>query len=117
MAMDSRLTGERFMSFPRTAGLLLMATLLAACGDGTSHINIISPNSTSLANGGIVLRHDKVTLHVHGTPDAVIDPIGNLSIEQKPVAIDPAQRALLQDYYRNTLAVQQHGIEIGRAHV
>ena len=33
------------------------------------------------------------------------------------MAIDPAQRALLQDYYRNTLAVQQHGIATGKAGV
>lgn len=105
------------MSIPRTAGLLLMATLLAACGDGTSSTNIISSSSSSLVNGGITLRHDKVTLHVHGAPVAVIDPTGNFSIEQKPVVIDPAQRVLLQDYYRNTLAVQQHGIATGKAGV
>lgn len=105
------------MSHLRTTGLLLTAALLAACGDGTSHTSIITSNSSSLVDGGITLHHDKVTLHVHGAPNAVIDAEGNLAIERKPVAIDAAQRALLLDYYRNTLAVQQHGIATGKAGV
>ncbi len=101
----------------RLAGLLLMTTLLAACGDGHSNISIISSGNSSLVNGGINLRDDKVTLHTHGAPDAVIDSAGNFSIEQKSLAINPAQRALLQDYHRNTVAVRQHGIATGKAGV
>jgi hypothetical protein len=101
----------------RTASLLLMTLVLAACGDGTSHTSIISSGSSSLLGGGINLRHDQVTLHVDGSPDAVIDPTGNFSIDHKPVALSTAQRALLQDYYRNTLAVRQHGIATGKAGV
>ncbi len=103
------------MSYPRTAGLLMLTTLLAACGDGTGNTSMIGSNDSSMINGGITLRHDKVTLHTKGTPDAVINAAGDLSIDQHPVTISPAQRVLLQDYYRNALAVQQHGIATGKA--
>lgn len=105
------------MSRSCTVALLLLTTLLAACGDGSSNTSIISSNSSSLVNGGIHLRNDQVTLHTAGTPDAVINAAGDFSIDQKPVELSPAQRALLQDYYRNTLAVQQHGIATGKAGV
>jgi len=99
---------------PLTLALLCAATL-AGCGGDSGNTSIITGFGSSLANGGINLRHGTITLHVHGAPDAVIDAAGNLAIDGKPVTTDAAQHALLLDYYHHTQAVQQHGIDTGKA--
>ena len=103
------------MSYPRAIGLLAMAALIAGCGKESGSTNVISFRSGSLVNGGITLRNDEVTLHVHSAPDAVINAAGDLSIDHRPATVDADQRALLQDYYRNVLAAKEHGILTGKA--
>lgn len=105
------------MSCQRVIGLLAMIALMAGCGKESGQINVISFGSSSLVNGGIVLRNGQVTLRAKNAPDAVIDAAGDLSIDQHPATVSAAQRALLQDYYRNVLAVREHGIATGKAGV
>jgi hypothetical protein len=103
------------MSYQRVIGLLAMTALIAGCGKESGNTNVISFRSGSLVNGGITLLNKEVTLHVQSTPDAVINAAGDLSIDQHPATVSAAQRALLQDYYRNVLAVNEHGIATGKA--
>lgn len=103
------------MSYQRVIGLLAMTALIAGCGKESGSTNVISFRSSSLVNGGITLRNDEVTLHVQSTPDAVINAAGDLSIDQRSATVSAAQRALLQGYYRNVLAVNEHGIATGKA--
>lgn len=56
------------------------------------------------------MRKDDVTLHVPGAPEALISAAGDLSINRQPTTINAAQRALLQDYYRNVLAINEHDL-------
>ena len=103
------------MSYQRVIGLLVMTALIAGCGKESGDTNVISFRSSSLVNGGITLRNDEVTLHVESAPNAVINAAGDLSVDQHPATVNAAQRALLQDYYRNVLAVNEHGIATGKA--
>ncbi|WP_168171180.1 DUF2884 family protein [Rhodanobacter sp. B04] len=95
--------------------MLAMTALIAGCGKESGNTNVLSFRSGSLVNGGITLRNDEVTLHVQSTPDAVINAAGDLSIDQRSTAVNAAQRALLQDYYRNVVAVNEDGIVTGKA--
>lgn len=103
------------MSYRRVIGLLAMTALIAACGKESGNTNVASFRSGSVVTGDITLRKDEVTLHTPGAPEALINAAGDLSIDQQPTPINAAQRALLQDYYRNVLAVNEHGIAAGMA--
>lgn len=104
------------MSYQHVIGLLAMTALIAGCGKDSADTNVLSfRGSSNLVNGGITLQNDEVTLHVQSAPDAVINAAGDLSIDQHPAAVSAAQRALLQDYYRNVLAARDHGILTGKA--
>ena len=105
------------MSYRRVIGLLAATALIAGCGKDSGNTNVVSFRSGSLVNGGITLQNDEVTLHVQSAPDAVINAAGDLSIAQHPTTVSAAQRVLLQDYYRNVLAVNEHGIATGKAGV
>lgn len=105
------------MSYQRVIGLLAMTALIASCGKESAISNVMSFRSSTLINGSITLLNDEVTLHVQSAPDAVINAAGDLSINQHPTTVNAAQRALLQDYYRNVLAVNEHGIVTGKAGV
>lgn len=54
------------------------------------------------------MRKDDVALHVPGAPEALIDATGDLSINRQPTTVNAVQRAWLQDYYRNVLAINEH---------
>jgi hypothetical protein len=95
-------------------GAMVLTGLLAGCGRD-SDVNIISSGDSNLVNGGIRLHDGQVTLHANGAPDATISATGDLDIDQHAVEINPEQRNLLQQYYRNAAAVRQHGIETGKA--
>ncbi|WP_049622855.1 hypothetical protein [Frateuria defendens] len=93
---------------------LLAAGLLAGCGKGPGDA-AINLGDTSIADGAIKLRHGEVALHAQGAPEAVIDAAGTLRIGGQAIATTPAQRAQIQRYYRNALAVREHGIATGKA--
>lgn len=90
------------------AFVLAASALLAACGNG-------SHNSTTIANGGIVVRGDQVTLHGHGGAEATLDAAGKLVIDGRAVAVDAAQRQWLQQYFQGARAVREHGLATGEA--
>lgn len=54
------------------------------------------------------MRKDDVTLHVPSAPRALISAAGDLSIHRRPTTLNAVQRVLLQDYYRNVLAMNEH---------
>jgi hypothetical protein len=91
---------------------LLATGLLAGCGNDSMMGNF---GSTSIADGGIRVKHGVVTLHVSGAPSAVISADGELRIDGKAVATTPAQQVLLQHYASSALAVREHGIATGKA--
>lgn len=90
-----------------TAAIALVA-LLAGC-DGET---IIGSDS---GFHHLSLRNGVLTAHAMGQPDAVIDAAGDLRIDDKPVAVTPAQRDLLKKYYGDVVAIRQAGIETGKA--
>lgn len=96
------------MSARHTALALAAGVLLAGCSHG-------SMNSTSIANGGIVLQGEEVALHGTGGAEARLDAAGDLAIGGRPVAVDATQRRLLQQYYQGARAVREHGIATGKA--
>lgn len=103
------------MSYRRVIGLLAMTALIAACGKESAHTNVVSFRSGSLVTGDIALRKDEVALHAPGAPEALIDAAGDLRIDRQPTTLNATQRALVQDYYRNVLAMNDHGIAMDMA--
>ncbi|MEO7051853.1 MAG: hypothetical protein ABI128_09320 [Rhodanobacter sp.] len=94
-------------------GLLLIAGLLAGCGNAS----VSEFGSSVIANGAITVKHDKVTLRVADAPTAIILADGTLRVDSKTVSTDAAQRELLKQYYVSAAAVREHGIETGKAGV
>jgi len=92
---------SRFV-FALAAGLLV-----AGCGNGL--------DTTTIANGGIVVLGDTVTLHGTGGSEAFLDATGTLKIDGHDVAVDATQRQLLQQYYQGARAVREHGVATGKA--
>jgi hypothetical protein len=94
---------------------LLACCLLAGCGKGPIDLTIITPGYTSLADGGIRLNGDAVTLHARAVPDASIDANGNLEIAGKSIAVDNGARQQLQRYYRGVMTARADGLATGKA--
>jgi hypothetical protein len=86
--------------------------VLAGCGNG-SEMNDFG--STSIANGGIRVRHGETTLHVKDAPDAVIAADGELRVDGQIVPTTQPQRDLLMRYSVAARAVREHGIATGKA--
>jgi hypothetical protein len=87
---------------------LAAGVLLAGCSHG-------SMNSTSIADGRIVVQGEQVALHGTGGAEARLDAAGDLTIGGRSVALDATQRQLLQQYYQGARAVREHGIATGKA--
>lgn len=98
------------MTYQRVIGLLALTALIAGCGKESGNTNVISFRSDSQVTGDISLRKDGVALHAPGVPVALISAAGDLSIDRQPATVDAAQRALLQDYYRNVVAINGHDL-------
>lgn len=98
------------MTYQRVIGLLALTALIAGCGKESGNTNVISFRSDSQVTGDISLRKDGVALHAPGAPLALISAAGDLSIDRQPETVDAAQRALLQDYYRNVVAINGHDL-------
>lgn len=85
--------------------VLSLAALIAGCNPGT-HVSTDKGNVTS--NGKVI------TLRANGQPDAKISADGELTIGGKTVAVNPAQRVLLQSYLKEMNAMTADGIAIGK---
>jgi hypothetical protein len=98
--------------FPSQLLLTVAASLvLAACGNASFG----DSGSTSIANGGIVVRGEQVVLHGTGGVDGSLDATGNLAVDGRAVAVDATQRDQLRQYYQAAHAVREHGIATGKA--
>jgi hypothetical protein len=75
-----------------------------------------SGNITISDNDGIVVLSGSSSddNHASGLPKAQITPQGDLLIGNKPVAITPAQRAMLLDYRQQIIGVAAQGMAIGK---
>ncbi|GLQ87054.1 YggN family protein [Dyella flagellata] len=93
------------MNYARTIALLALCATISACN---------SPDTT-LANGGVTLKDDIVTLHAEGAPDAQIDANGTLQIDGKAVSVSPSQHGLLMLYFQQVMDVHQTGLAMGKA--
>ena len=85
--------------------VLSLAALIAGCQPG-AHVSTDNGNVTS--NGKVI------TLRANGQPDAKISADGELTIGGKAVAVNPAQRVLLQSYLKEMNAMTLDGIAIGK---
>jgi Protein of unknown function (DUF2884) len=85
------------------AGTLLVTAALTACSPG---INTLGGRITFDSSGMVV--------HALGHPEAHIGRDGDLSIGGKPIAVTPAQRQLLQQYYRQARDTMNTGKVIGK---
>ena len=85
--------------------VLCLAALVAGCQPGT-HVSTDKGNVTS--NGKVI------TLRANGQPDAKISADGELTIGGKTVAVNAAQRVLLQSYLKEMNAMTLDGIAIGK---
>ncbi|MFK2931382.1 YggN family protein [Dyella agri] len=86
---------------------MLFPILLAAC----------STPDTVMESGAIRLYGDVVALHVDGAPEASIASDGGFTVNDKPVEITPAERALLTQYNRSVRSVRETGLAMGKAGV
>lgn len=105
---------------------LALCCLLAGCGDhsddhsitvvhSNGRITVINSDVGGFSHGDIHLGHGDVTVHTSGAPDAIISANGDLRIEQRPVAVDAAQRELLKSYYGSAMMILTDGIATGKA--
>lgn len=85
------------------AGSMLIAMSLAACSPG---INGTGHRITFDSNGMVI--------HATGHPDAHVSQDGDLRIGGESIAVTPAQRQLLQHYYRQAGEVMQDGRTMGK---
>lgn len=95
--------------FPRTILALVLGTLLAGCSNGSLD------STTIIADGGIVVRGDRVMLHGASGVEGNLDAAGNLMIDGRTVSVDASQREQLQQYYQGARSVREHGIATGKA--
>lgn len=84
---------------------LALAALVAGCNPGT-HVSTGKGNVTS--DGKVI------TLRADGHPEAKISASGELTIDGKAVALNEAQRVLLQSYLKEMNAMTADGIAIGK---
>jgi hypothetical protein len=94
--------------------LLVAATVLSACGNHGDDMQVFG-GSTDIVNHRITLHDGNVTIKSSGVPDAVIDANGDLSIDGHNVAVNDAQRALLQRYNAAAQAMRTDAIATGKA--
>ncbi|WHZ18144.1 MAG: SSU ribosomal protein S2p (SAe) [Rhodanobacteraceae bacterium] len=86
------------------AGSVLLAAALAACSPGVNE---------GLANR-ITFDSNGMVVHAIGRPNAHVSRDGDLRIDGKSIAVTPAQRQLLQQYYRQATGVMNSGMAMGK---
>lgn len=89
----------------RYAFPLAVAALLAACG---------THDRTSFAHFGHA-SGDRVVLHARSGPDALLAADGSLLVDGKPVALTPAQQALLRDFHDGVGTLWRDAVATGKA--
>jgi hypothetical protein len=92
------------MNYARTITLLALCAAISAC----------DVPDTTMANGGITLKNNIVTLHADGVPDAQINANGALLVDDKVVSVTPSQHGLLMLYFQHVMDVHQTGLAMGK---
>ncbi len=90
----------------RKSALIALALALVACGH--------NENGKSFTHFSVV-DDSHLAIHARGAADAVISVDGNLRIEGQPIALAPAQQALLKDYFAGIVALRHDAIATGAA--
>lgn len=103
------------MSFRYLPCVLALAVLTSACSSGND-VQIFG-GDTDVINGHITLHDGQVTIKASGAPDATVDQNGQLAIDGHDVAINDAQRTLLQRYNGAARQMREHAMEAGKAGV
>jgi hypothetical protein len=109
--------------FPRTLVVALLACLsLAACGDGGNAAQDPGQQPETVIGKAVKQATDQarkelatgnITLDSGLGPRAEITPEGDLLINGTAIALEPAQRALVQEYRGHIVKVAEAGIGIG----
>lgn len=94
------------------AGLVLIVATVAACSHGNGH-----DRTTSVFQHLSVTDHGDVIAHARDGSSARISAAGDLDIQGKSVAVTPAQRALLQSYHADAMALRKDAMATGKAGV
>ncbi len=102
------------MTYRHLPLLFAVATVLSACGNHGDDMQVFG-GSTDIVNHRITLHDGNVTIKASGVPDAVIDANGDLSINGQNVAVNDAQRALLQRYNAAAQTMRSDAIATGKA--
>lgn len=113
--------------FAAPTAILLTALALAACGDGGSAQQGAAGQDPGQQPETVIgkavkqatdqarkeLATGNITLDSSVGPRAEITPEGDLLIDGKAVALEPAQRAMVQEYRSHIVKVAEAGIGIG----
>ena len=110
---------------PTLALVSLAAFGIAACGEShhehhahhhDDHHDHASGTQYKPGDGAIDLQDGTVVIRAGGTTgEARVGSDGSLTIDGKPVEINPAGRAALKDYDSAAIAIQDHAVAIGVA--
>lgn len=94
--------------------LFAVATLLSACGNHGDDVQVFG-GSTDIVNHRITMHEGHITIRASGAPDAVVDATGQLTIDGHDVAVNDAQRSLLQRYNAAAQAMHDDAVATGKA--
>ncbi|WP_109127047.1 DUF2884 family protein [Dyella sp. C11] len=97
-------------------GVLVLALLVSACNGSGDDVQVFG-GSTDVVNNRITLHDGLVSIKASGAPDATVDQAGQLIINNQPVAVNDAQRALLQRYNGAARQMREDAIATGKAGV
>lgn len=92
------------MNHMRTIGVLALCAAISAC----------NMPDTTVANGGIQLKDNIVTLHTEDAPDAQLDANGTLLINDQTVPVTPSGHGLLMLYYQHVIDIHETGLAMGK---
>jgi len=102
------------MSFRYLPCVLALAVLTTACSGSGSDVQVFG-GSTDIINNRITLHDGVVTIKASGVPDATVNAQGQLAIDGHDVAVNGAQRTLLQRYNAAAQAMRTDAIATGKA--
>lgn len=95
---------------------LILAALTTACSGSGGDVQVFG-GSTDTINNRITLHDGVVTIRASGVPDATVNSQGQLAVDGHDIAINDAQRSLLQRYSTAAQAMRTDAIATGKAGV
>lgn len=104
------------MSFRYFSCVLALAALTTACSGSGSDVQVFG-GSTDIINNRITLHDGVVTIKASGVPDATVNAQGQFAVDGHDVAVNDAQRTLLQRYNAAAQAMRTDAMATGKAGV